>query len=468
MERRRRMHMAPQRGVYIAVAFVCAALLLAAASGEEPSKEYAHCDGRRMWIHDIPSTFNTDLLYNEERDTKLPSEWYTDTMLKHLSKARVNLGFGKPIGSIMGLPALEKAWYNTDHNTLENIFYYRMLSNPCRVGSYEQADLIYVPYFGAHDSLRNMHKDYNSRDRLPLQLMTILRGHAAWQRRNGSDHFWVLGSPIWDFYRNEWSAWGSELLFLDGAKDNIWTVVTERAWSQNKIQSSPQPTGFHPQSLGQVQEWQKFVGQQERKHLFAFAGGHRGHQSDEGILREKLFWQCANANGSCGLVDCSRGVNCLDINKFFGLYLSASFCLHPIGDSCTRRSLVDAALAGCIPVVFKECTLKSQFHWHLGKHVEHPERLYVYIPAAAVRGEGDGPSNSSEPFAPNSVLVEEVLRRIPASEVEAMRNNIIELIPRLTYGGRVDGDTIKAPDFKDAVDVIVDGLASTIAPKQGQ
>jgi len=41
-----------------------------------------------VWIHDIPSAFNTDLLYNEERDTKLPSEWYTDTMLKHLSKAR--------------------------------------------------------------------------------------------------------------------------------------------------------------------------------------------------------------------------------------------------------------------------------------------------------------------------------------------------------------------------------------------
>jgi len=371
----------------------------------------------------------------------------------------------------MGLPALEKAWYNTDHNTLENIFYFRMLSNPCRVPTHEQADLIYVPVLRG-PRLAAQHAEGLLQ---PRQASQAAAAHPAEPRRVAARRWErpLLGAgvPHLGFLLgNEWSAWGSELLFLEGVKDNMWTVVTERAWSQNKIQSSPQPTGFHPQSLGQVQEWQKFVGQQERKHLFAFAGGHRGRQSDEGILREKLFWQCANAQR----VLRPRGL--LAGGELPGHQQVLPDSISPPPSACTPLGLLHPPLArgrsaggvhpsGVQGVHAEEPVplAPGQARGAPGAPLRaHPRRLH---PRRGLTPPATAPAMS--PLAPNSILVEEVLCWIP-SEIEAMRNNIIELIPRLTYGGRVDGDTIKAPDFKDAVDVIVDGLASTISGRQGQ
>jgi len=213
-------------------------------------------------------------------------------MLKHLEKAVHNAGFGKPIPSVLGLDNLQGAWYHTDQNTLENIFYARMRTYACRVETYEESDLVYVPYFGGHDSLRNMHKDILSRDRLAHELVPYLMAQPSWQRRNGSDHFMVLGRNVWDFNRKwEHRGWGSRLIPMDGVKGNMWVIVVETNEEVTKeVVSAPKPTSFHPQSLKQLREWQEFVRTRERTSLFSFAAGHRPLKTSEGILREKLFW----------------------------------------------------------------------------------------------------------------------------------------------------------------------------------
>jgi hypothetical protein len=47
-------------------------------------------------------------------------------------------------------------------------------------------------------------------------------------------------------------------------------------------------------------------------------------------------------------------------------YSLATFCLMPGGDFPTRKGVLDALLAGCIPVVFQESTATTQWPWHWG------------------------------------------------------------------------------------------------------
>jgi hypothetical protein len=47
-------------------------------------------------------------------------------------------------------------------------------------------------------------------------------------------------------------------------------------------------------------------------------------------------------------------------------YSLATFCLMPGGDFPSRKGVLDALLAGCIPVVFQESTATTQWPWHWG------------------------------------------------------------------------------------------------------
>ena len=42
------------------------------------------------------------------------------------------------------------------------------------------------------------------------------------------------------------------------------------------------------------------------------------------------------------------------------------FCPAPPGDSVTRKSIFDALVTGCIPVIFAKASL-NQYRWHLSE-----------------------------------------------------------------------------------------------------
>ncbi len=42
----------------------------------------------------------------------------------------------------------------------------------------------------------------------------------------------------------------------------------------------------------------------------------------------------------------------------------AKYCPAPTGDSITRKSIFDALVAGCVPVLFSKASL-SQYTWHV-------------------------------------------------------------------------------------------------------
>ncbi|KAK1320834.1 Xyloglucan galactosyltransferase KATAMARI1 [Acorus calamus] len=114
---------------------------------------------------------------------------------------------------------------------------------------------------------------------------------------------------------------------------------------------------------------------------------------------------------------------------------------RPPGDSFTRRSVFDSMLAGCIPVFFYTETAYAQYNWHLpGNHTSYS----VFIPEAEV--------------IEGKVDLEERLSGIGMEAVEAMREELIRMVPRLVYAdprGRLEA-------MEDAFDVAVKGVIERV------
>ena len=62
------------------------------------------------------------------------------------------------------------------------------------------------------------------------------------------------------------------------------------------------------------------------------------------------------------------------------LFRKATFCPAPPGDSITRKSIFDALLAGCIPVIFARASM-SQYLWFFSKEdVSSVSFLFLFPP----------------------------------------------------------------------------------------
>jgi len=58
------------------------------------------------------------------------------------------------------------------------------------------------------------------------------------------------------------------------------------------------------------------------------------------------------------------------------LLRQAKYCPAPTGDSVTRKSIFDALVAGCVPVLFSRASL-AQYSWHVsGSDVSQPDELF--------------------------------------------------------------------------------------------
>ena len=94
--------------------------------------------------------------------------------------------------------------------------------------------------------------------------------------------------------------------------------------------------------------------------------------------------------------------------------MRATFCLQPGGDSPYRKSVFDAALAGCIPVVFSQ-QLARVAPWQRGNFPEH----FVVLNGAAVqRGEID---------------VMQFLAGMSQTKIAELRRNLAGVAPMLQY-----------------------------------
>ncbi|MCD7460881.1 hypothetical protein HAX54_044647 [Datura stramonium] len=385
------------------------------------SKNNATCHGRGIYVYDLPTKFNKDLVAHCA--DMIP--WV------NLCKYFSNEAMGEPIQN------LGKGWYQTHQYSLELIFHSRILNHPCRVHNADEAKLFYVPFYGGLDILRWHFKNVSNdvKDALGLDLVRWLESQKHWFQKSGNDHVFVLGKISWDFRRYSNTNWGSRFLELDEMQNPVKLLIERQPWHVNDI-GIPHPTNFHPQSDNDIIAWQDRIIKSNRSSLVSFAGAARPGAPEN--IRSILINQCTSAKDQeCRFLNCNSG-SCNQPESIIELFMESEFCLQPPGDSPTRKSVFDSIISGCIPVIFDPFTAYYQYSWHLP---EDHKKYSVFIDQEDVRN--------------MKVNVVERLMQIPAKERENMRSYIVyELLPGLVYGDPKS----KLEKFQDAFSITINNL----------
>ncbi|OIV99392.1 hypothetical protein TanjilG_17202 [Lupinus angustifolius] len=365
------------------------------------------CAGRYIYVHEIPSRFNEDMLKNCASLNK----W------TNMCDFTSNLGLGPVIEDSTSV-FLKRGWFKTSQFLLEVIFHNRMTQYKCLTKDSTIASAIYVPYYAGLDVSRYLwFSNASMKDADSLDLVKWLREKPEWRKMWGRDHFMVAGRITWDFRRikRDSEDWGNQLLVLPETKNMTVLVIEKSPWANNDF-AIPYPTYFHPSRVDQVFSWLRKMRKQKRPYLFCFAGAPRPGREDS--IRGHLFNQCRIAEKKCKLLECQvrEESKCHQPAYVMEVFQSSEFCLQPPGDSYTRRSIFDSILAGCIPVFFHPGSAYIQYLWHL------PKDYTTYSVFISEKDVQDG-----------KVSIEKILSEIPKAKVRYMRAEIIKLIPSIIY-----------------------------------
>ncbi|WMV21774.1 hypothetical protein MTR67_015159 [Solanum verrucosum] len=390
------------------------------------------CAGRYIYVAEIPSKFNEIML----KECKLLNKW--EDMCQYL----VNMGLGPDLGNPQRIFS-NKGWYTTNQFSLEVLFHNRMKQYDCLTNDSSEASAVFVPYYSGFDVARYLWDDFNTsmRDAGAIEVAKFLKEKPEWETMWGRDHFMIAGRITWDLRRGieEDAAWGNKLMLLPEAKNMTILTIESSPWNRNDF-AIPYPTYFHPSSDSDVVQWQNRMRGLRRKVLFSFAGAPRPQLEDS--IRSEIMEQCSATRRKCKLLECKDLHNkCNKPVHVMRLFQSSIFCLQPSGDSFTRRSTFDSILAGCIPVFFTPGSAYVQYIWHLPKDYT---KYSVLIPEDDVRKK--------------KVSIENVLSKIPKSQVAAMREEVIKLIPNVVYAD----PRSRLETVKDAFDLAVKGVLGRV------
>ncbi|KAM7277541.1 hypothetical protein ACFE04_004675 [Oxalis oulophora] len=387
--------------------------------------DYGMCAGRGIFVYDLPSKFNKDLV--GQCGDMMP--W------KNFCGYFSNDALGERIEK------LGNGWHYTHQYALEPIFHAKVLNHPCRVFNENEAKLFYIPFYGGLDILRWHFKNVSNdvKDTLGLELVKWLNSKETWKRNSGKDHVLVLGKISWDFRRKDDAIWGTRFLELEQLQNPIKLLIERQPWHANDV-GIPHPTFFHPNSDDDISTWQLKISRINRENLVSFAGADRPGAA--GNIRSILIDQCnSSSEGTCRFLNCNAG-QCDKPESVIELFTESEFCLQPPGDSPTRKSVFDSLISGCIPVIFDPYTAYYQYPWHLP---EDHSKYSVFI--------------DKEELRKTKMNVIERLKKIPAKERENMRRYIVyELLPGLVYG---DSNS-QLRKYQDAFSITINNLIERV------
>lgn len=392
------------------------------------------CPSGRVYVYDLPSVFNNDLLLHNCTDLD-PWNWQCGIA--------ANGGLGGPATELRRvLPEnLAKSWYRTNQFASELIFHNRILKHKCRTLEPQSAAAYYIPFYAGLAVGKNLWKnDTAERDRPCEMMLQWVQNQKHWKKSNGSDHFITIGRITWDFRRltDPGKIWGSSFLNMPEMR-KVSRFIIEKAPGDSRDVSVPYPTGFHPKSGEIVKDWQNFVRDFNRSSLFTFIGAKREWVNHD--FRQLLLSYCYNETSLCRVVDCALTQCSTDSSAILESLLASEFCLQPRGDSLTRRSVFDCMVGGSVPVFFWKRTAYEQYEWFLPGE---PESYSVYIDHEEVRN--------------GSKSIKEILMSYSKEEIRKKREKVIETIPRIIYGIRNGG----LGSAKDAFDIAFDGILERI------
>ncbi|PWA51397.1 exostosin family protein [Artemisia annua] len=389
------------------------------------------CGGRYVYIHNLPSRFNEDMV----KECGSINKWVN--MCKDMYT--MNNGFGPLLNDTEGVLS-DNGWYATNHYTLEIIFHSRLKNYECLTDDSSLASAIFVPFYAGFDAARYLW-GYNIsvRDATSIEIVDWLQKRDEWKYMNGKDHFLVAGRPSWDFRRltDEESAWGNNFMLLPAVKNMSMLTTESNPHSANDF-AIPFATYFHPSYDYEVLDWQDRMMKMERKWLFCFVGAPR--PNDPTSIRSLIIDQC-KSSGVGKLLDCGVGdKKCHTPSSVMKMFQSSVFCLQPQGDCATRRSSFDSILAGCIPVFFHPSSFYVQYTWHIPKNYT---TYSVFIPEDDIR---------------KNISIEQRLSQIDPDTIRMMREEVINMIPRLIYA-----DPHSKLETQDAFDIALKAIIHKVA-----
>ena len=114
------------------------------------------------------------------------------------------------------------------------------------------------------------------------------------------------------------------------------------------------------------------------------------------------------------------------------------FCLQPPGDSPTRKSFYDAVVAGCIPVIF---TSNKRVIYPFERQVDY-RKLTVQLPVQWLKN--------------NATAILRTLETMSKDIVSEKQSYLMSVLVKLQYSVLIQGDNMTTPG--DAVDMIVDEI----------
>ncbi|KAG7573395.1 Exostosin-like [Arabidopsis suecica] len=388
------------------------------------------CAGRYVYMHDLPSRFNDDLIKS--------CEAYIE--LRNKCKYLVNSGFGPRIledkhnHNTQVLTIETGSWYYTNQFMLEVIFRDKMRHYECLTNESSLSSAVFVPFYAGFDVRRFWGYSVKLRDELGEDLAQWLRERPEWKKMYGRDHFFVTGRVGRDFRRvtDQDSDWGNKLMRLPEFENITMLSIETNSWS-NEF-AVPYPTYFHPKSHTEVKRWQMEVRMMQRRYLFSFVGANRPKMEDS--IRGEIIRQCLVSQGSCKFLDCDTSTkDCSDPVKVMEVFQDSVFCLQPPGDTPTRRSIFDSILAGCIPVLFSPDSVYNQYKWYFPK--DHT-KYSVYI--------------SEEDVKNGKVSIEKLLASVREEKISRMRNEVEKIIPKIIY---TKPGAVGAEKIEDAFEIAV-------------
>lgn len=426
------------------------------------------CEGRRVFMYDVPAQFNEDLaqeclvagrgscseswgclycgnLENQGIGIQVPEQNSTlATNITVISNNGYHYNY-----SLQLRPA--SAWYRTHQFSLEVVFHAKMKQYACLTTEASKADAFYVPYYAGQDGAVSLRcNSMQVRDRRVNRFMGWLTTQATWQQTRGQNHFIVLGRQPLDMSRPPTeNKWGLPVTTQDDLA-NVTFLWWEKAFARVREIGIPYPTSFHPSTDADLRLWQETVKHAKREWLVSYLGSARRkfrHQSTL-LFRQELKKQCEEDTARCRFMDCTLQytqwqIPCESEPEIIMLEFSnAVFCLQPEGDTPTRKSIFDSMIAGCIPVVFSNLTAELQYEG--------------YLPRDATRY---SVSLSKEDIAQGKLKFVQELLKIPQETVRQMQQTIREeILPHIIY--TLPGSTAT---FHDAMDLALQQLFANIS-----
>ncbi|XP_057788142.1 xyloglucan galactosyltransferase XLT2-like [Salvia miltiorrhiza] len=378
------------------------------AAPHPPLRDEA-CKHGRIYVYDLPSMLNRDLLQNcHDLDP-----WSSRC------NAVSNGGLGPTATGLDALVPrnLSAAWYWTDMYAAEVIYHDRVNNYRCTTSNPAEATAFYIPFYAGLAVGKYLWFNYTSKDRdfHAAAMLDWVKNQPPWRRSNGSDHFLMFGRLTWDFRRltDDDGEWGTRFIYMPLMKNVFRLTVEKSRWDELEL-SVPYPTAFHPRSESDIRQWQGLIRGRKRSSLFTFVGATRKKIRND--FRGVLMGYCKNETRSCRVVDCSE-TQCYDgAPAILEAFLDSDFCLQPKGDGFTRRSAFDCMLAGSIPVYFWSGSFEHQYEWHLPKDAS---KYSVFLDHNIVRND--------------TSLIKRTLEKFSKEEVVRMRETIIQFLPKLLY-----------------------------------